>query len=115
MDSFESSEEDEEKIKSTMLPYLTENAVKIVKFAEKHRDNSRKTGLRNILDAFSDSESELEANLFLEYYKAKNSEKNLELPELDKYTLNGGYYISKETNQYCYIWKDLINLIDFIE
>lgn len=115
MDSFESSEEDEEKIKSTMLPYLTENAVKIVKFAEKHRDNSRKTGLRNILDAFSDSESELEANLFLEYYKAKNSEKNLELPELDKYTLNGGYYISTETNQYCYIWKDLINLIDFIE
>ena len=57
----------------------------------------------------------MKPNLYLKYYKAKKSKKNLELPELDKYTLNGGYYISKETNQYCYIWKDLINLIDFIE
>ena len=114
MDAFESFEEEDTKIKNTMFPYLTENAVKIVEFAKENKRTINKTGLRNILDAFMDSESKLEANLFLDYYKAKNKTKDLTLPKLSKYSNDGGYYVD-ETGQYCFLWKDLINIIDFID
>ncbi|MBP0961480.1 MAG: hypothetical protein J5864_04990, partial [Oscillospiraceae bacterium] len=121
-----SGEEEKSDISDTMLPYLTETAETIIKFAEKLKTKGAigKTALRNLLDAFVNAESPLEANLFFEYYNARlienrKNEKVL-LPQLEKYTLEGGYYTRSKTdettgNEKCFIWKDLLNIIDFLE
>ena len=124
LDSFDSPDEKEQSdIHDTMLPYLTETAESVLKFADKFKNDRKlgKTALRNILDAFSMAESDSEANLFFEYYQAKNSK--IDMPEIAKYKADGGYYIRTEddgmsgngsSNEKYYLWKDLLNIIDFI-
>ncbi len=113
LDNMDSSDENER----TMLPYLTQTAEKIVDYVKSHKSKGKqgKTALRNILDAVLKSESDEEANLFMEYFKVRNEKINLETPDLEGYTKNGLFYTKNDTGERFYIWNDLLDLLDFVE
>ena len=98
-----------------MLPYYTDTAEDIVAFAGKMKSKNRKTGLRNILDAFESAESTEEAELFLRYMNAKEkkAENRIELSDICGYEKSVGYYIGNGRRYY--IWNDLMTILDFIE
>ncbi len=102
--------DDENKaINTTMLPYTLETADRISEIVS---ETTSKTRLRNILTAFENASCPEEANLFLKYMNAKADKKNIiRLPEIDGYTVDGGYYVSGEKRSY--IWGDLLTLADF--
>lgn len=100
------------KVTNTMLPYYTDTAEDIVKFALEMKENKSKTGLRNVLDAFENAESTEEAELFLRYMNAKEKNK-IELADIRGYEKSVGYYI-RNGRKY-YIWNDLITILDFID
>lgn len=119
MDTFDGgnsvySQKDNEVI-NTMLPYYTDTAEDIVAFACKMKSKNRKTGLRNILDAFESAESTEEAELFLRYMNAKEkkAENRIELSDICGYEKSVGYYIGNGRRYY--IWNDLMTILDFIE
>lgn len=112
LDNIDTSDENSQ----TMLPYLTQNAESIIKFAEHHKNRKTgKTALRNILDAVFKSESDDEANLFMDYFKVRNNTSDLELPDLEGYRKDALFYYKKDTGERFCIWSDLLDLLEFIE
>ncbi len=105
----------DDEVINTMLPYYTDTAEDIVAFAGKMKSKNRKTGLRNILDAFESAESTEEAELFLRYMNAKEkkAENRIELSDICGYEKSVGYYIGNGRRYY--IWNDLMTILDFIE
>lgn len=115
MDSYSADADEKENgtAVSTMLPYSLSTAKQVAGIAGT-MDGTAKSRLRNILDAFENADFPEEANLFLRYMNAKSDpEKRIKLPEISGFTLDGGYYVQE--GQYCYIWKDLLELSGFTD
>lgn len=98
----------------SMLPYYTDTAEDIIEMTERFAREKNKTMIRNILDAFINAESAEEANLFLNYYNAKNNSAEVKLLPVAGYTAEGGFYADPDGKK-SIIWKDLITIIDFIK
>lgn len=119
MDTFDGGDSvyysNNEEISGTMLPYYTDAAIDIIKFAKKMKTRCGKTRLRNVLDAFQRAESSEEAELFLQYMNAKekNPQNKIELSTITGYEKTVGYYIADKKKYY--IWSDLMEILDFIE
>ncbi|NLK70421.1 MAG: hypothetical protein GX286_03145, partial [Clostridiales bacterium] len=119
MDSYVADEALGEKngVKNTLLPFSHDVACKVLNFVKEIKTTGEygKTKIQNILDAFENAESIEEANLYLEYMNAKRkkNEKAIELKNIDPYEICGGYY--KKGNVYYYIWRDILDLLEFTE
>jgi GGDEF domain-containing protein len=113
-----------ERGRETLMPYSVKAVKQLLAFAEPIRNLADvKTRLQLLNAAFHDAECHEEADLFLKYVNAKESEqkKRLNLPQLDGYQLNGGFY--KRTGHYGdtlaeekrtgYIWNDLLYLLQY--
>lgn len=102
----------------TLLPYSLDSAKQILLYADKMKNDTAKTRLRNISHAFQNAESDEESELFFSYLNAKETDTNkrIRLPDIDGYERNGCFYrkYDKETGyKKCCIWDDLLDLIEF--
>ncbi len=102
----------------TLLPYSLESAKQILSYADKMKNDTAKTRLRNISHAFKSAESDEESELFFSYLNAKetNAYKRIRLPEIHGYTKDGCFYRrpdKKTSDNRCCIWDDLLDLIEF--
>lgn len=118
MDTFDGEDEDTKctlygAFKS-MLPYYTDTAEDIIRMAESFSKNKNKTRIRNVLDAFENAESPDEANLFLDYFNAKDTGFPVEPMPVEGYTINGGFYTDYEGKKYI-AWNDILTIMDFIK
>lgn len=98
----------------SMLPYYTDTAEDIINMTETFAKGKNKTRIRNVLDAFSNAESAEEANLFLNYFNAKNTGSPVKLLPVEGYTVKDGFYIDSDGKKYI-IWKDLLTMMEFIK
>ncbi len=98
----------------SMLPYYTDTAEDIIRMTDEFSENINKTRIRNVLDAFENAESAEEADLFLNYFNAKNRESIVELLPVDGYTIKGGFYTDHDGKRYI-VWNDILTMMDFIK
>ncbi len=91
-----------------MVPFTVAEAETVLKYVEKN--SSSNSRLRNIAEAYENAESKEEANLFYAYMNAKEPQKQIVLPKLDNYELDGGYY--KKDEKLYTLWNELLDLIE---
>ncbi len=118
MDTFECDAPTKSRanIMNTMQPYSLKTGQAVAVMAREFNSNAARSRLRNLLDAFSTSESIEEAALFFRYLNAKaNTGEKVKIPEIPCYKSNpnDGYYTKDGKN--FFIWDDLMNLLDYCE
>lgn len=103
----------------TLMPYSVSVAKQLLKYTDAFRQNMNIfTKIQNLNAAFRNAEILEEASMFLDYFNAKSNkpEDKIILPELDGYSLSGGYYSRTGNYQHghtSYLWNDLMYLLKF--
>lgn len=102
----------------TLMPYSVSVAGQLLNYTDAlRRSTGITTKLQNLNTVFKNAELPEEASLFFDYFNAKNAPQDkITLPDLDGYTLSGGYYTRTGSCQHghtAYLWNDLLYLLKY--
>lgn len=118
MDTFDGGESDTHTTSYgagyTMLPYYTDAAEDIAAMALQFKRDQSRSGLRNVLDAFMNSQSAEEADLFLKYFNVRGKGTEVKPLPIAGYSVDGGFYTDNNGKKY-FVWKDILTMLDFLE
>lgn len=100
----------------SMLPYSYEQLLPVLKFAKDMKNKKMNTRIRNIAEAYANTESSAEMSLFFRYVNAKETQdrKRIQIPEIPGYTRCDGYYQDNSGNDTAF-WEDIIDLMKYYD
>lgn len=112
MDSYEGVSVSHEK--RSMIPYSYEQLGSVSDFVKGLQKKEMKTHVRNIAEAYANTESSDEMSLFYRYVNAKQTKeaKCIKMPEISGYIRRDGYY-ENDSGQDISFREDIIDLMNY--
>lgn len=101
-------------LKSTLAPYSTEDMENLIDYiVGLKKIKNVKSALRNIYDAYVNSECLEEAYLFFNYRNAKDKKNKIYEPVIDGWEKKDGKYFRNGTE--AFVWRDILELYNYVE